>query len=176
MKNKIERVVRRVNYWEEAIHVGQQISRLGGRNLPQSRLKYHLGTRGVCQNPTLVIPLRVLKSRVCLKLDPCAADRCFLTTVFLLLKQWSFWEAKALMLLCSWGTSAEGGWEVAEDVPSPFSVLLTSSGPWPLHSLEQSLGSGVPWKKLLLLFPAFLCHHFKKMLAFWLTQEFALLT
>lgn len=44
-----------MNVREESIHVRQQTNCLWPRHLPQSSLKYHLGTRGVCQNASLLI-------------------------------------------------------------------------------------------------------------------------
>lgn len=52
---------------------------------------------------------------------------------------------------------AEGAQEATKDVPSHFSVLLTSSDTEPSHGLEQSLGSR--------LFPTLLYHRFKKLQA-----------
>lgn len=48
-------VRRHVNLREEVIHVGQKTNCPGSKNLPQSSLKYHLGTRGICQNANRLI-------------------------------------------------------------------------------------------------------------------------
>lgn len=82
---------------------------------------------------------------MCLKLDPYAADSCFLTTECApAVEMLKFLGGQSPDAAVQLRYSAEGGREVAEDTPSPFSILLTSSSTEPPHALEQSPGSGVP--------------------------------
>lgn len=80
VKNKIQNVLWHVSLREEVIHVGEQTNHLESRNLPLSSVKYHLGTRGACQNANLFIQVVYSQIQYVSQIGPYAADSFFLTT------------------------------------------------------------------------------------------------
>lgn len=140
---------------------------------PSPALSTIWGLEAFTKMPICLSKLCILKFIMCLKLDLCAADSCFLTTKHVPAVETLKFPggqgpdaAGGLRYQCRmW----DGGWQgCAFLLRCPAHQRQDRSLPTVRRS---SLGSGIPWKSFDSYFPTFLCHHFKKLPAFFLTNR-----